>query len=222
MTAEKKTQYLHSDVVNKADPADGVLEKDVDLFLEGPSTFMVKHVFGFKRLIDGKIDGIVGIRHTGRLPLGGVRRPRENVSNLGIRRGRWWAIRVGHFITTHNRTVRVLATEDSHQAIAGGEKKKIDTKKKDPLGKSIELNRWKAPPSQPITCESIEFTAINARKEYFFRRKRFKSLFFDIDQSARNPSKINCKQKLKKPRIFDNSFNNKWFKHAIIRNWSVF
>lgn len=78
--------YLHSDVVYKADPANGMLEKDVDSLLEGLASLMVEHVLGLERLVDREVDGVVGVRDPWGFMLGRVRHPEspQSIPNVSV------------------------------------------------------------------------------------------------------------------------------------------
>lgn len=48
-------------MINKTQPPSGVFQKHISPFLTRLAPFMVKHVFRFKRLIDGQINRIIRI-----------------------------------------------------------------------------------------------------------------------------------------------------------------
>lgn len=56
-----KREYLHSEMIDEAQPAARMFEEDVKPFLEGLSLFMMEHIFRLEGLVDGKINRIIGI-----------------------------------------------------------------------------------------------------------------------------------------------------------------
>lgn len=62
-SAGNGSAYSHSEMVDEAQPAAGMLEEYVEALLEGLAPLMMEHVLGLEGLIDRQVDRIVRIGH---------------------------------------------------------------------------------------------------------------------------------------------------------------
>lgn len=116
----EKNKYLHSYVINEANPSDRVFQKNVNPFLERFSPFMMKHIFRFESLINGKIYWIIRIRDSSRFifirTFGYQRFVFDNVRN--------WIVRVREivvhlFIIFHVSKIRTIGLPSFFQTKSG-------------------------------------------------------------------------------------------------------
>lgn len=56
--------YLHSEMINKTQPAARMLQKYVNPLLERLASSLVENVFGLEFLVDGQINGIIRVGYT--------------------------------------------------------------------------------------------------------------------------------------------------------------
>lgn len=81
MCSANAQSYLHSEVVNEADPSARVFEEHVNLLLESLALPLVEHVLGLERLVNGQVNGVVWVGYAGRRGWFGITAGGDHLDN---------------------------------------------------------------------------------------------------------------------------------------------